>query len=299
MGDENSMQGKKAALLWSTLHSIGDTLEEKLLLKFNETEYLFWLNFIICIFVSVFSFFGSIEMSILSFLVVTFYAFAMVGGDFCYAKAIQTLPIGLANLIDSGSLFLVLLCDIFLGYIQPKFIFLVLFAIFFVSIYIFSYETNKMKNEITNKKIDLKNIFILITSTIFYASEPYFLKLATSKGGNEYGINLVFYLVSISIYYVFLRCERKKNNIEKIKQSEKRNFFGTILLLGAIYSVTTILSTLAYASGTPIIITLIMKLQLFIVVIISVIRKTDKMNLKKIISLLVGVLCIIAMTFMS
>lgn len=29
------MKGKNAAFLWSTIHSIGDTLEEKLLLKFN------------------------------------------------------------------------------------------------------------------------------------------------------------------------------------------------------------------------------------------------------------------------
>lgn len=293
------MEGKKAALLWTTIHSIGDTLEEKILLRFNEAEYLFWLNLVISLFVCIFSLFGSIEISIISIFVVILYAFAMVGGDFCYAKAIQTLPIGLANLIDSGSLFLILLCDIFLGYIKPKLIFLLLFGIFFIAIYVFSYETNKMKNEITNKKIDLKNIFILITSTIFYASEPYFLKLATSKGGNEYGINLVFYLASIPIYYALLHHEKKKGNVEKIKKKDVKSFFGTILLLGVIYSITTILSTLAYATGTPIIITLIMKLQLFIVVIISVIRKTDKMNFKKTVSLLIGVICIVLMTLMS
>lgn len=293
------MKGKNAALLWSTIHSIGDTLEEKLLLKFNEAQYLFWVNLMIGIFVCIFSLFSSIEMSIISFFVIILYAFAMVGGDFCYAKAIQTLPIGLANLIDSGSLFLILLCDIFLGYIEPKLIFLILFAIFFVSIYVFSYETNKMKNEITNKKIDLKNIFILITSTIFYASEPYFLKLATSKGGNEYGINLVFYLVAIPIYYALYRHEKKKYGVERIEGKAKKTFVGNIILLGGIYSITTILSAVAYASGTPIIITLLMKLQLFIVVIISVFRKTDKMNLKKIISLIVGVICIAWMTFIS
>lgn len=293
------MKGKNAAFLWSTIHSIGDTLEEKLLLKFNEAQYLFWVNLMIGIFVCIFSLFSSIEMSIISFCVIILYAFAMVGGDFCYAKAIQTLPIGLANLIDSGSLFLILLCDIFLGYMEPKLIFLILFAIFFVSVYVFSYETNKMKNEITNKKIDLKNIFILITSTIFYASEPYFLKLATSKGGNEYGINLVFYLVAIPIYYVLYLHEKKKYGIEKMEGKAKKTFFGNILLLGLIYAITSILSTLAYASGTPIIITLIMKLQLFIVVVISVFRKTDKMNFKKVISLLIGVICIVLMTLMS
>ncbi len=293
------MSGKKAALLWTTIHSIGDTLEEKLLLKYNEAEYLFWVNLMIGIFVCIFSLFNSIEMSLISFGVVILYAFAMVGGDFCYAIAIQTLPIGLANLIDSGSLFLILLCDIFLGYIKPKLIFLILFVIFFIAIYIFSYETNKMKNEITNKKIDLRNIFILITSTIFYASEPYFLKLATSKGGNEYGINFVFYFVAIPIYYFLFLKEKKKKSIEKMEKSEKKAFWSTLLLLGFLYSLTTILSAIAYANGTPVIITLLMKLQLFIVVLFSVIRKTDKMNWKKIISLLVGVVCIVWMTLIS
>ena len=291
------MNGKKEAFLWSVIHSVGDTLEEKILLKFNEAQYLFWVNLIIGFFVLIFSLFNNITMSIISFLVIIIYALAMALGDFCYAKAIQTLPIGLANLIDSGSLFLILLCDIFLGYIKPKLIFLILFAIFLISIYVFSYETNKMKNEITNKKIDLKNIFILITSTIFYASEPYFLKLATSKGGNEYGINLVFYLVTITFYYVLFHYEKKKYKLEKIK--EKKTFFYNILLLGLIYAITSILSTIAYASSTPVIVGLIMKLQVFIVVIISVIRKTDKMNLKKVISLVVGIMCIVIMSFIS
>ena len=293
------MKGKNAAFLWSTIHSIGDTLEEKLLLTFNEAQYLFYMNVTTGIFIVLFSLFNSIEMSFLSFFVVLLYTFAMVGGDFCYAKAIQTLPIGLANLIDSGSLFLVLLCDIFLGYIKPKLIFIILFAIFFISIYIFSYETNKMKGEIKNKKIDLKNIFILITSTIFYASEPYFLKLAGSKGANEYGINLVFCLLAIPIYYFLFKREKKKNRVEKLEGSHKKTFLQTIILLGFIYAITSILSTLAYNSGTPILITLIMKLQLFFVVVISVIRKTDKMNWKKIVSLIVGVICIALMTFIS
>lgn len=291
------MHGKKAGFLWSVIHSVGDTLEEKVLLKFNETQYMFWMNLMTGIIVVFFSIFGGVEMSFISFLVLIVYTFAMVGGEFCYAKAIQTLPIGLANLIDSGSLFLILLCDIFLGYIKPKLSFLILFVIFFIAIYVFSYETNKMKSEIKNKKIDLKNIFVLITSTIFYASEPYFIKLASSKGANEFGINLVYYLLAVPIFYYLYT--REKKNIPAIKGKEKKEFFGLIFLLGIIYAITSVLNMLAYIDATPILVTLIMKLQLFFVVIISVIRKTDKMNLKKIISLIVGVICIIWMTVIS
>lgn len=291
------MKGKNAAISWSVIHSIGDTLEEKLLLKYNENQYLFWMTMATGVFVAASSIIGGIELSLLSFLVCIVYSFAIIGGDVCYIKAIQTLPIGLANLIDAGSIFIILICDIFLGYIKPQLNFLILFILFFISIYVFSYETNKMKTEIKGKKIDFKNIFILITSTIFYASEPYFIKIASSKGANEYGINLVYYLVAIPFFYYLYRKDKK--NIKPLNKEEKKSFYRSIILLGIIYTITSLLYMLAYIGETPIIITLITKLQLFGVVLISVIRKTDKMNFKKTISLLVGVACIIGMTLLS
>ena len=291
------MRGKTSALAWSIIHSIGDTIEENILLKFNEMQYLFWMTLMTGIVSGILAIIGGIEVSLLSFGVLIIYSLALIGGDFCYMKAIQTLPLGLANLIDSGSLFIILICDIFLGYIAPKISFLILFIIFFFSIYVFSYETNKMKAEITNKKIDLKNIFILITSTIFYASEPYFIKLASSKGANEYGINFIYYLIAIPVFYYLYQKEKK--NIPKIKKEDKKSFSIQILLVGIIYAVTGLLYMFAFVGETPILITLITKLQLFFVVIISVLRKTDKMNRKKVISLIVGVICIILMTFIS
>lgn len=291
------MKGKSAAISWSIIHSIGDTIEENILLKYNENQYLLWMTIITGIFVTVISFIGGLELSILSFFVCIAYSFAIIGGDVCYIKAIQTLPLGLANLIDAGSIFIILLCDIFLGYIKLQLNFLLLFLIFFLSIYIFSCETNKMKDEITKKKIDLKNIFILITSTIFYASEPYFIKIASSKGANEYGINFVYYLIAIPFFYYLYKKDKK--NIKPLPPKEKKEFKKLILLTGIIYTITSILYMLAYIGETPIIITLITKLQLFGVVIISVIRKTDKMNWKKTISLIVGVCCIIGMTLLT
>lgn len=288
------MKGKKAALSWSVIHSIGDTLEEKILLTYNEYQYLFWMNFITGIFTFFFSLVGGIEITLISFGVIVIYSLAMVGGDFCYTKAIQTLPIGLANLIDSGSLFIILICDIALGYIKPKLIFFVLFLIFFLSIYLFSYETNKMKAEITNKKIDLKNIFILITSTIFYASEPYFIKLASSKGANEFGINLIYIFVSIPIFYILY--QKRKKEIPKMEKKRSKNFYMMCIATGFIFAITSILNQFAYIDSTPVLVTLIMKLQLFFVVMISVIQKTDKMNWKKTLSLILGVICIIWMT---
>lgn len=291
------MRGKTAALAWSIIHSIGDTIEENILLKFNELQYLFWMTLTTGIISGILALMGGIELSLLSFGVLIIYSLALIGGDFCYMKAIQTLPLGLANLIDSGSLFIILICDMLLGYIAPKLSFLILFILFFLSIYVFSYETNKMKTEISNKKIDLRNIFILITSTIFYASEPYFIKLASSKGANEYGINFMYYFIATPVFYYLYQKEKK--NIPKMKTKDKKLFFSQIILTGIIYAITGLLYMFAFIGETPILITLITKLQLFFVVIISILRKTDKMNWKKFLSLIIGVICIIIMTFIS
>ncbi len=215
------MSGKLLATAWSMLHSIGDSIEEKMLLQFNEKQYLFYINLFSGVFSLIIALIGGIELTLLSFFVLVIYALAMIGGDFCYVKAIEKLPIGLANLIDSGGLFIILICDICLGYIKPNFLFLILFLVFFISIYIFSNETNKMKNEITNKKIDLKNIFIIITSTIFYASEPYFLKLAVSKGANEYAEGFI-----LLPFLYFIACIKKRKKAVFKWRKKRKNLFS-------------------------------------------------------------------------
>ncbi len=293
------MQGKKAAFMWSIFHSLADTIEDNLLTKFDEIKYLFYVNLITGIFIFIYTFFNPIEISLFSFIAIIFYAIATIGGDFCYIKALKNLPIGLANLIDSGSVFLILLCDIAVGYITPRFIFFFLFLIYIISIYIFSKETNKMKEEITCKKIDLKQIFILITSTIFYAAVPYFLKIALKNGANESGVNFIYYIIAITFFFFLYKIHQKKHCIKKDDSKNRQFFIKNVLFIGFLFCLTSLLSVLAYKTAAPVVVMLLMKLQLFFVVIISVIRRTDKMNLKKTISLITGIICIILLTCLN
>ena len=61
------MHGKKASVTWSILHSIGDTIEEDILLNYHENSYLFWMNLVTGIITILFSIFGGLEMSFVSF----------------------------------------------------------------------------------------------------------------------------------------------------------------------------------------------------------------------------------------
>ena len=107
---------------------------------------------------------------------------------------------------------------------------------------------------------------------------------------NQGNDNLYYYIFKLS-YYRNLGIKFHHNKIDV--------FFANAFLYlkenpqvdsGIIYAFTGLLNMIAYQADTPILIALIMKMQLFIVVILSVIRKTDKMNLKKFLSLLVGIM---------
>ncbi len=89
------MQGKKSAIACSIINSIGNTVEEQVLTKFDESEYLFWSTLVIGIMTLIFSIFNPIEITPLSFGILIIYSIAMIGGDYCYVKALTTLPIGL------------------------------------------------------------------------------------------------------------------------------------------------------------------------------------------------------------
>ena len=72
------MSGKLLATAWSVLHSIGDSIEEKMLLPSNEKQYLFYINLFSGVFSLIIALIGGIELTLLSFLVLVIYALAMI-----------------------------------------------------------------------------------------------------------------------------------------------------------------------------------------------------------------------------
>lgn len=292
------MRGKQSGFLSTILYTISDFTLDKAVQKFDEYKISFVFLFIAGIFQIILSFFVGFELSFISFLVSFIYTFAMICAYRCYLKAIDKLPISLVSLIESGDMFLVLICDLFLGYISLKPIFFVLFIIFFLAIYTFTKETEKMKDEIKAKKIDIKAVSILIISIIFYASEPYFIKLMSSKGANEVAINIMYSIIAVPYFYYLYR---KNNKVNKQEKSCRKNnkWLWWALFIGITSSVGDYFYMKAFVLETPIIIYLINKLKVFLLVILAVVTKSDKMNLKKVISLLVGMAAIIILTIIS
>lgn len=291
------MKGKQSGLLSTILYTISDFTLDKAVQKFDEYKISFIFLLVGGIFQVILAMFTGFELSFISFLVSLVYSFAMIAAYRCYLKAIDKLPISLVSLIESGDMFLILICDLALGYISPKPIFFVLFIIFFFAIYIFTKETEKMKDEIKTKKIDIKAVSILLISIIFYASEPYFIKLMSSKGANEVAINIMYACVAVPYFYYLYR--KNKVNIQTENNSKKSYWILVAIFIGICSSIGDYFYMKAFVLETPIIIYLITKLKVFLLVLLAVITKSDKMNFKKFISLIIGMAAIIALTLIS
>lgn len=212
----------------------------------------------------------------------------MLLGYVLYVQALKRLPVDLTGLIESGSLFAYLLIDFVCGYLKINLWFLFLFAIFMLSIFIFSYDTYKQKDENKIKKIKMSGILILLCSMLFYGFEPYLIRFASNVGANEVAINFGYYFFAIPFFFIMML----KN---KTKES-KNNYSGSIkliLLISLFESIYYLFGTMGYVNEAAVINAIIQEIRVFLLFILSIIFGTDKLSLNKIIAIIMGILSVI------
>lgn len=215
-------------------------------------------------------------------------------GYLCYVKALENIPIGLAALLENLDLFIILIIDILFGnlILTPKFIFL--FILFIISILWFSLETNRVKDEIKFKKIKFIGIVFILLSILFYGIEPYIVKYANILGANEVAINFGYSVFAIPFFFF----QSKKLDALK-KENNNKNFLILVVLIGFFEAIYYIFGTIGYIYETPIIVNIIQEIRVFLLVILSAAFKTDKMNFKKVIAILLGMISITGIYFIK
>lgn len=212
----------------------------------------------------------------------------MLLGYVLYVQALKRLPVALTGLIESGSLFAYLLIDFVCGYLKINLWFLFLFAIFMLSIFMFSYDTYKQKDENKIKKIKMSGILTLLCSMLFYGFEPYLIRFASNVGANEVAINFGYYFFAIPFFFIMML----KN---KTKES-KNNYSGSIkliLLISLFESIYYLFGTMGYVNEAAVINAIIQEIRVFLLFILSIIFGTDKLSLNKIIAIIMGILSVI------
>lgn len=209
-------------------------------------------------------------------------------GYVLYVQALKRLPVALTGLIESGSLFAYLLIDFVCGYLKINLWFLFLFTMFMLSIFIFSYDTYKQKDENKIKKIKMSGILILLCSMLFYGFEPYLIRFASDVGANEVAINFGYYFFAIPFFFIMM----KKNKTKETKS----NYSGSIkliILISLFEAIYYLFGTMGYVNEAAVINVIIQEIRVFLLFILSIVFGTDKLSLNKIIAIIMGILSVI------
>lgn len=212
----------------------------------------------------------------------------MLLGYVLYVQALKRLPVALTGLIESGSLFAYLLIDFVCGYLKINLWFLFLFTMFMLSIFIFSYDTYKQKDENKIKKIKMSGILILLCSMLFYGFEPYLIRFASDVGANEVAINFGYYFFAIPFFFIMM--------IKNKTKEPKNNYSGSIkliFLISLFEAVYYLFGTMGYVNEAAVINAIIQEIRVFLLFILSIVFGTDKLSLSKIIAIIMGILSVI------
>lgn len=215
---------------------------------------------------------------------------SLLFGYVLYVQSLKRLPVSLTGLIESGNLFAYLFIDYFCGFFKVNVWFIFLFLCFICSIFLFSFDTYKQKNENSIKKIKLSGIFILLLSMFFYGLEPYLIQFANNNGANEVAINFGYYIFAIP-FFLIMMIKHSKDNLKE--QQNKKGLINFILLISFFEAIYYLFGTMGYTNDVAIINAIIQEIRVFLLFILSILFGTDKLTLKKAIAMCIGILSVI------
>lgn len=286
------MNKRVTAVISSIFNSFCDFTLDIAVNKFSIYKVLLYTSIISFVFQILYAFYVGISITAQAIPVILIYGLIILLGYLCYVNALKNIPIGLAALLENLDLFIILIIDILFGnlILTSKFIFL--FVLFIISILWFSLETNRVKDEIKFKKIKFVGVFFILLSVLFYGIEPYIIKYANALGANEVAINFGYSVFAIPFFFF----QSKKSGV-LTKENNNKKFLILVVLIGFFEAIYYIFGTIGYIYETPIIVNIIQEIRVFLLVILSVVFKTDKMNLKKVIAILLGMISITGIYF--
>ncbi len=286
------MNKRVTAVISSIFNSFCDFNLDIAVNKYSVYKVLLYTSIISFIFQVLYAFYVGISITVQAIPIILIYGLIVLLGYLCYVNALKNIPIGLAALLENLDLFIILIIDILFGnlILTSKFIFL--FILFIISILWFSIETNRVKDEIKFKKIRFIGVVFILLSVLFYGIEPYIVKYANVLGANEVAINFGYSVFAIP-FFLF----QSKKTDAPAKENSNKSFYILVVLIGFFEAIYYIFGTIGYIYETPIIVNIIQEIRVFLLVILSAVFKTDKMNLKKVIAILLGMISITGIYF--
>lgn len=286
------MNKRITAVVSSIFNSFCDFSLDIAVNKYSIYKVLLYTSIISLFFQILYAFYAGISITTQSIPIILIYGLIILLGYLCYVNALKNIPIGLAALLENLDLFMVLIIDIVFGnlIITSKFIFL--FVLFITSVLWFTLETNKIQDEIKFKKVKFIGIVFILLSVLFYGIEPYIIKYANTLGANEVAINFGYSVVAIPFFFF-----KSKTSSRFKEKNNNKTFIILVALIGLFEAIYYIFGTIGYIYETPIIVNIIQEIRVFLLVILSFVFKTDKINWKKAIAILLGMISIAGIYF--
>ncbi len=275
------------AILATVSNSLCDSVLDYSVNRFNYYKVLFLTATVAMIGQLLVGWVWDIVLPVSSLPTVIGHALAILAGYVFFVKSLKYLPIALAGLVESSSLFLTCFIDAFLGYLSLSFSFLLLLGIFVFSVFLFTQNEEASGGKPTKTIKPIGFVFLML-SVLLYLTAPYFIKLANTYGANEIGINLGYYFVAVP-YFLFRYVRAEKQGVIQEKKSKWwNNVYFLCFIIGILEALYYGFETMSFINDTPTVVVLIMQMRVFLLFLLSVIWGTDKFTLKKFIALLLG-----------
>ena len=219
---------------------------------------------------------------------VVLHSVLILAGYIFFVKSLKYIPLALIGLIEASSLFLTFMIDAAMGYVELTLYFVLMLSLFVFSIFLFT-ENSLKKGKDSVKSIKTIGFVYIILSVLLYLAGPYLVKLAAFYGANEIGINLGYYLLAVP-YFAYQSFKFGKENKAASDVASKRwgNIYVLCLLIGCFEAIYYIFETISFNNDAPTVVIVISQMRAFLLFLLSVVLKTDKFTVKKLIAVLLG-----------
>jgi len=289
--EAKKMNKRISAVISTISSSFCDFTLDIVVNKYNTSFILLWTTIGSFIIQLIYGCMVGISFTAESIIYVGIYGISMLLGYVFYVLALWRIPVALTALIESGSLFAFLIIDSICGYIDVNLWFCILFILFVFSIFLFSFDTFKFDGY-KIKKIKIVGILMLLVSMFFDGLEPYLIKFASNSGANEIAINMGYYLFAIPLF-ILIYIKKRKETKKKIVLIKKYEIIKYILLISIFEAIYYLFGTIGYINEAVVVNAVIQEIRVFLLFILSIIVGKDKLTLKNVIAIIMGMLSIV------
>ena len=276
------------AVISTVANTFCDSLLDYSVNRFNYHKVLFFTSLTAAIIQLGVGIFFGLAFPVESLPYIVLHSVLILVGYIFFVLSLQYIPIALIGLIEASCLFLTFMIDAALGFVNLSVYFVFMLALFIFSVFLFTQSSLKKGKE-NVKKIKRIGFVYIGLSILLYLFGPYLVKIAALKGSNEISINLGYYALAVP-YFAYQAIKFGKNNAPLLikKSNIPLNIYSLCFFIGCFEAIYYVFETISFNNDAPTIVLVIAQTRAFLLFILSLLLKTDRFSLQKLIAVILG-----------